>query len=122
MCVCLSVNIVSELAELNHSDGILEGKSDFKNLSIMGFDLFLEFIQLLILLLSAGLVLVLAMGGQLVNLERIVEVLRNFPFPLEALDLAGADLEAIGSHTYLLLSCCCLHFTCRCVSFYLRKN
>ena len=80
----------------------------------MGFDLFLELVQLLVFFLSAGLVIVLAMVGQLVDLERVVEVLRVLTGLLEALDLAGADLEAIGSDTCLLLSCGCLHFTCRC--------
>ena len=79
------------------SDGILEGEPDFKNLSIKGLDLFLEFVQLLIFLLSAGLVIILTMVGQLIDLERIVEVLREFSLFFKALDVASADLEAVVS-------------------------
>ena len=79
------------------SDGIFEGEPDFKNLSIKGLDLFLEFVQLLIFLLSAGLVIILAVVGQLIDLERVVEVLREFSLLFKALDVAGADLEAVIS-------------------------
>ena len=80
----------------NDSDGILKGEPDFKNLSIKGFDLFLQFVQLLIFLLSAGLVVLLAVIGQLVDLKGIIEILREFSLLFKTLDVAGADVVAVS--------------------------
>ena len=90
------------------SDGVLEGKSNLKNLCIKGLYLFLELIQLLVFLLPAGGIIVLTVVGQLVYLERVVEVLRESPLLLEALDIAGAYLEAFVGDAGRRC-CCCLH-------------
>ena len=79
-------------------------------MSIICLDLFLELVELLVFLLPAGLIVILSVVGELVDLERIVEVLRDLSPPFKTLDVAGADLEALVGHAGRLLSCCCLHF------------
>ena len=64
-------------------------------------DLFSKVEQLLVLLLPAGWVFLLAMVGQLVDLQRVVKVLGVLSLLLEALDSGCADGRAIGGHALL---------------------
>ena len=93
----------------HNSHGVLECEPDLKNLRIELLDLPSEVEQLLVFLLSASRVLLLAVVGQLVDLQRVVKVFRVLSLFFEALDGAGADSETVRGHTSLRCLCGCLH-------------
>ena len=72
-------------------------------------DLLSEFVELLVLSLSASGVVISAVVGQLVDFERVIGVFLRFSALLQALDHACAHNEAIRSGAGSLLLCCCLH-------------
>ena len=82
---------------------------DFEDLGVVLFDLSAELKQVLILLLSASGVLVLAVIGELVDLQAVVSVLARGALLLQSLDRARAHVDAVGGHALLLLGLGCLH-------------
>ena len=82
------------------SDRVLKSESDFENLSVVGFDESSKFFQLLVFLLSTSGILLLAVVGELVDLEGVVHILGILSLSLEALDLAGTYLETISGHAH----------------------
>jgi len=88
------------------SEGVFEGKSDLENLGVEHFDLLAELKEMGVFLLSTSGVLVLAVVGELVDLQTVVLVLGHLSLFLEALDLAGADLETVRGHAGRCLCGC----------------
>ena len=92
---------VSDAEFTTHSNGVFQCEPDLEDLCIELLDLFSEIEQLLVLLLPAGWVFLLAVVGQLVDLQRVVKVLGVLSLLLEALDSGCADGRAIGGHALL---------------------
>ena len=91
------------------SNRVVEGKFDCEDLLVVGFDLLSQFHELLVLSLLLGWVVLLAVVGQLIDLQGVVVFLGDLSLALQALDLAGTDLEALLRRAGRRLSCCCLH-------------
>ena len=92
---------VSDAELTTHSNGVFQCEPDLEDLCIELLDLFSEIEQLLVLLLPAGWVFLLSVVGQLVDLQRVVKVLRVLSLLLKALDSGCADGRAIGGHALL---------------------